>query len=331
MIAKLLLRRPLNIVVTAKVKRQQHTMPSKLPELYESYPFINPERFKGKLQGKVAIVTGASVGIGRHIAPALASAGALVACIARRSSELNTLVDSITANGGRALAISADISARGAPQKIVSQVETQLGPVDILVNNAGITRIGPVALEDEDMQFWWRVYEVNVRAPVSMIRAVLPSMLERKTGGVLLTVSSAVATMNLPAMSAYNSSKAAISKFHEGITAELAGTGILSFAMNPGRVPSELGKADGAINPDATGHPVVRKFMEMAQGGGRRQEPNLAADTVVALVAEQRCRILHGRHVDAVNDLEAVVQEAEKEGMGKVGAEDLYLVRIAAL
>ena len=302
-----------------------------LPMIYESYPFIAPERFTGKLTGKVVLITGASAGIGRSICKAFAAAGASIACVARREPELNALVDEIKKSGGHAIAIVGDVSKRGGPKEIVSKVESELGPIDVLLSNAGITRIGPLEMEDEDLDIWWRVYEVNVRAPVAMIRAVLPGMIQRKSG-ILMTTSSSVATLDLPTMSAYNSSKAAISKFHEGITAELEGSGILSFAVHPGQVDSELGAADNAINKAAMEHFAVKRFIEMVTGSGvKTQTPELPANTMVALVAEPRCRVLHGCHVNSDQDLEAVLKEAEKEGKGRIGKESLYRVRIGQL
>jgi short-subunit dehydrogenase len=302
-----------------------------LPTLYDSYPFIAPEKYKGKLNGKVAIVTGASSGIGVGICKAMAAAGANVACVARREADLNKVVDEIKSNGHKAVAIVSDISKRGAAKDLIANVESQLGPIDILVNNAGITRLGAVQDEDEDLDVWWRVYEVNVRAPVTLIRAVLPSMLKRKTGK-LITVSSAVATMGLPAMSAYNSSKAAISKFHEGIQPELEGSGIVTFALNPGMVESGLGAPGDAFNPASKDHPAVVAFMDgIRKGGIQRQSLAVPSDTVVALAADDRFNVLSGRHVDAVQDLEPVVKEAEKEGKGRLGSERLYLVNIGSL
>ncbi|EME79064.1 uncharacterized protein MYCFIDRAFT_6125, partial [Pseudocercospora fijiensis CIRAD86] len=196
-------------------------------------------RFQGQLQGKTAIVTGGSSGIGRAVCKAFASAGASVACIARREPRLKTLVDEIKAEGGKAIPLAVDISEKDAAKKIVSQVEAELGPVDILVNVAGIARLGPLVDEPEDLDIWWKVHEVNVRAPALLTRAVLPSMIERKSGAVI-SVSSVVATWPSPIQTAYASSKAAISKFHESLAAELEGTGVLSFALNPGSVESEL-------------------------------------------------------------------------------------------
>jgi NAD(P)-dependent dehydrogenase (short-subunit alcohol dehydrogenase family) len=223
------------------------------------------------------------------------------------------------------------VTAKGAAQKIVAQVEKELGPVDILVNNAGISRIGPLAVEEDDLDIWWRVHEVNVRAPVSLIRAVLPSMLKRNTG-VLLTTSSAVATMSLPVMTAYSSSKAAISKFHESLSVELEDTNILSFAVHPGMVKTELGSAENAINKEHIQHPTMQGFLKMVSSSDiKRQEPELCADTMVALAADSRYKVLTGRHINATQELPPVAEEAEKEGKGRLGSERLYLITVPTL
>ncbi|KAK6004269.1 hypothetical protein QM012_009119 [Aureobasidium pullulans] len=304
---------------------------STLPEVYDSYDAIAPANYAGKLQGKVTIVTGASVGLGRSIAKAFAAAGTSVAVVARREKDLLTLVDEIKSANGKAIPIVADVTAKGAAQKIVAQVEKELGPVDIMVNNAGISRIGPLDGEDQDLDIWWRVHEVNVRAPVSLIRAVLPSMIERKTG-VLLTTGSAVATMTLPVMSAYASSKAAISKFHESLTDELKDTGIVSFSVHPGMVKTELGAAENAINREHIQHPAMQSLLQMISSGDvKRQEPELCADTMVALAADPRYKVLTGRHINATQELPPVAEEAEKEGKGRLGTDRLYLITVPTL
>jgi NAD(P)-dependent dehydrogenase (short-subunit alcohol dehydrogenase family) len=241
------------------------------------------------------------------------------------------LVDEIKSANGKAISIVADVTAKGAAQKIVAQVENELGPVDVLVNNAGISRIGPLAVEEDDLDIWWRVHEVNVRAPVSLIRAVLPSMLKRNTG-VLLTTGSAVATMSLPVMTAYSSSKAAISKFHESLSVELEDTNILSFAVHPGMVKTELGSAENAINKEHIQHPTMQGFLKMVSSSDiKRQEPELCADTMVALAADPRYKVLTGRHINATQELPPVVEEAEKEGKGRLGSERLYLITVPTL
>ncbi|KXT14304.1 hypothetical protein AC579_8417 [Pseudocercospora musae] len=304
-------------------------MNSSVPFLYDSYPAVAPERFQGQLKGKTAIVTGGSSGIGRAVCKAFASAGASVACIARREPQLETLVEEIKAEGGHAIPIAADITETGAAKKIVSQVEGDLGSVDILVNVAGIARLGPLVDEPEDLDIWWKVHQVNVHAPALLTRAVLPGMVERKSG-VIISVSSVVATWPSPIQTAYSSSKAAISKFHESLAAELEGTGVLSFAMNPGLVESELGAPGDAINRESK-HPMLAKFGQMMKAPRKKQTAQLPADVCVALVCDPRCKVLNGKHIEAAQDLSPVLEEAEKEGGGRIGKERLYLVNIGIL
>ena len=275
-------------------------------------------------------MTGSSVGIGRSIAKAFAAAGASVVAIARRESDLLSLIDEITAAKGKAISIVADVAVKGAAQQIVQQVEEQLGPIDILINNAGIARIGPLAGEEDDLDIWWRVYEVNVRAPVSLIRAVLPSMIKRNTG-ILMTTSSNVATLALPVMTAYASSKAAISKFHESLSLELDDTAILSFAVHPGVVKTQLSKADNAINKAQIQHPAMQRFLAAVSGGHKAQTPEICADTMVALAADPHYKVLNGHHINAAQELPPLLEEAQKEGKGRLGKDRLYLVNIATL
>ncbi|KAH0156581.1 NAD(P)-binding protein, partial [Aureobasidium melanogenum] len=304
---------------------------STLPEVSETYDAIAPAKYAGKLQDKVVIITGSSSGIGRSISKAFAAAGASVAVVARREKDLLTLVDEIKSANGKAIPIVADVAARGAAQKIVAQVEKELGPIDILVNNAGISRLGPLEGEDEDLDIWWRVHEVNVRAPVALIRAVLPSMLKRNTG-VLITTGSAVATITVPVMTAYSSSKAAISKFHESLTEELKGTDIVNFSVHPGVVKTELGSAGDAMNKAHSEHPAVQSFFKMLSSSHMKgQTPELSADTMVALAADPRYKVLTGRHINATQELPPVAEEAEKEGMGRLGRDRLYLITVPTL
>lgn len=323
--------------------------------VFETYPFIAPEKYAGKLTGKIvstikhdkiskqtshtdhsrqAIVTGTSSGIGRAIAKAFAAAGASVACIARREPELQSLVEEITSQGSHAVAIAADITAPGAAQTILTKTEAAFGraDVDILINNAGISRISPLAAEPADLDLWWRVYEVNVRAPVTLARAVLPGMVARGSG-VVLSVSSGVASMGLPVMTAYASSKAGISKFHESLSYELQGTGVLSFAMCPGMVATDLGAPAEAINKEkgAMEHPATKAFLSALAGGVQRGTPELPADMAVAAVADERFKVLNGRHFYAGEPVEPLLEELEKPAGGRIGKERLYFVNIGQL
>jgi len=301
-----------------------------LQQIYESDPAIAPEQYAGKLQGKVAVITGCSAGIGRSIAKAFAAAGAAVAVVARREADLLSLVAEIKEAGGSAIRIAADITKPGAAQAIVSQVEKELGTIDVLVNNAGIARIGTLAGEPEDLDIWWRVYEVNVRAPVALIRAVLPSMTKRGSG-IVMSTSSDVATLPLPVMTAYASSKAAISKFHESLSFELEGTGVLSFAVHPGMVKTELGAPTNALNKNVIDHPKMKEFLGHIGSERKFQAPECCADLMVSLAADPRAAALTGHHINATQEITPCYEEAAKEGKGRIGAERLYLVNIASL
>ncbi|KAK5104844.1 hypothetical protein LTR62_002783 [Meristemomyces frigidus] len=306
-----------------------------LPEALHTYPAIAPEKYAGKLKGQVAIVTGTSAGTGVDIARALAAAGAHVACVARREPANKTLVDSINASGaGKAVAITADVAAPGAAQRIVQQTLSAFGGtgIDILINNAGISRIGPVDREPEDLDLWWRVLEVNVRAPVALTRAVLPGMLE-KGKGVVCSVSSGVLYMALPVMSAYSASKAAITKFHESLAVELQGTGVLSFSVTPGVVETELGKATDAFNKSAMDHPATKGFIAMMTdpNGFQKQDSDVLANVIVAMVADDAFKSLNGKFINGSKDVTAVMEEAKKEGAGRIGSEDMYTVRMHQL
>lgn len=155
-------------------------------------------------------------------------------------------------------------------------------------------------------------------------------MVERGSG-VVVSTSSQVASLALPVMTAYASSKAAISKFHESLVPELAGTGVLSFAVNPGMVATELGKPEDAINKAAIDHPAMQAFLGMARGPRKTHSPECCADLMVTLAADERCEVLTGHHLNADQEFEPVLLEAEKNEKGRLGKDRLYLVNIGEL
>jgi uncharacterized protein (DUF952 family) len=131
------------------------------------------------LRGQVAIVTGGSRGIGRAIAAALAGAGAGVAVVARSTGPLVEVVNTLRKGGARALAAPADVSEAGAFERVLREVEAQLGPVDLLVNCVGAA--GPIGpLWECDPDAWWRSVEINLRGPFHCCLAVLPGMNARQ-------------------------------------------------------------------------------------------------------------------------------------------------------
>ncbi len=183
-----------------------------------------------RLAGAVALVTGASRGVGRAIALALAEAGADVACAARASDDapqkLPGTVDAtareVEARGRRGLALRTDLSRPADVEAMVARTIAVFGRLDVLVNNAAITFAGDVDLA---MKRWDLVMEVNLRAPVLAIKAALPGMIERRSGAIL-NVSSAASVMPIPGLLVYGVSKAALERLTTGVAAQVRPHGI---------------------------------------------------------------------------------------------------------
>lgn len=158
---------------------------STIPTHHDTYPYISPSKFKGSLKGKVVLITGAGRGIGRAAALAFAAAGANVACISRTLSETLSLVHEVSQKGyPRAIAIAVDVADADAPRRVVKEVQGELGSVDVLINNAGISRISDIEHE-QGTEAAMKVVEVNVIGTLNFVHAVVPSMIERKSGVII--------------------------------------------------------------------------------------------------------------------------------------------------
>ena len=152
---------------------------------HDSYPYISPSKFAGSLKNKVVLLTGAGRGIGRASALAFAAAGANVACISRTHSDTLSLVQEIAQNGyPRAIAIVADVADAEAPARVLAEVQRELGSVDVMLSNAGISRISDVEHE-HGMEAAMNIFEVNVKGALNFIHAVIPSMIEKKSGVII--------------------------------------------------------------------------------------------------------------------------------------------------
>ena len=182
------------------------------------------------LTGKIALVTGAGRGLGRHFALALGEAGAAVAAVGRTRSALEETVAMIHAKRGAARAFQGDLTQDGTAASVVAAVNAELGDIDILVNNAGSMRLGKVATINPAV--WWSDFELNVKAPMLLTQAVLPTMISRQSG-VIVNITSAAADWIVPAASSYIASKAAVDRFTAVLNAELTGTGVLAFLLGP--------------------------------------------------------------------------------------------------
>ncbi|BBO74621.1 beta-ketoacyl-ACP reductase [Desulfosarcina widdelii] len=194
-----------------------------------------------KLHGKVALVTGASRGIGRAIAIALAKEGAFVAVnYVSNPSAAQEVVQLIEAAGSQAVAIQADISDLDAVEKMVASAIKIKGGIDILVNNAGVWRGGKLhKLEPAD---WDKVLDANLKGMLACTRAVLPAMLT-KGSGKIINISSVIGIVGYPGDTVYGTSKAGIFGFTKSLAKEVAKMGINVNAVAPGIISTDMNSA----------------------------------------------------------------------------------------
>jgi NAD(P)-dependent dehydrogenase (short-subunit alcohol dehydrogenase family) len=270
------------------------------------------------LEGQVAIVTGGGRGIGRATALALATAGAKVAVAARSTNQLVETVQQIEQSGGRALALTVDVTDPQGVEQMVTQVEQQLGSVDLLVNNAGIGgRSGPIRATDAET--WWRVLDVNLRGAFLCAQAVLPSMTTRRRGRIV-SVSSGASLGPWPYVSAYAISKAALNRFSETLALEVADDSIAVFSLDPGLVRTAMTDQTDSAEWKKWDDQIPRLFEE-----GRESPPEMAAQLTVAL-ASGKADILTGRLISISDDLDEMVAQARR-----IQEEELYLLRMKRL
>lgn len=192
------------------------------------------------LRGTVALVTGASSGIGEATARTLAAAGATVALVARRKDRLDTLAAEL---GGGALAIEADITDRDQADAAVAATASEFGRVDILVNNAGVMLLGPI--EDAPIEEWDRMLELNLRAALSMTKAALPHLLaaadsDPRRVADLINISSTAGRQVKKGSAVYNLTKHGLGAFSESFRQEFSRRHLRVGVVEPGAVVSEL-------------------------------------------------------------------------------------------
>ncbi|HKB23615.1 MAG TPA: 3-oxoacyl-[acyl-carrier-protein] reductase [Methylomirabilota bacterium] len=193
------------------------------------------------LDGKVAIVTGGSRGIGLAIAALLAEDGAAVVVSGRDADRLQRAVKDLEAQGRAALAVVADAASRAECDRLVDAARERFGRVDILVNNAGITRDGLlVRMKDED---WDRVLDVNLRGAFHMTRAVTKAMVRQKSGGRVINITSAAGAMGNAGQANYSAAKAGLIGFTKAAARELAHWAILVNAVAPGLIETDMAAA----------------------------------------------------------------------------------------
>jgi len=186
------------------------------------------------LSGKVAIVTGASSGIGHATAQALANCGSAVAINFHRNEiDAELLHKEIVANGGRAIAVHADVTLANDVEALVRKTTDALGPIDILVNNAG-SLIERVRIREMSEERWNQVIDLNLKSAFLCSKAVAPSMIERKSGAIINLSSIAGRTGGALGAIHYSAAKGGLIAFTKGLAKELAPFGIRVNAVAPG-------------------------------------------------------------------------------------------------
>jgi NAD(P)-dependent dehydrogenase (short-subunit alcohol dehydrogenase family) len=191
----------------------------------------------GRLAGKVAIITGASSGIGRATAELFAKEGATVVLTARRADRLADLVEQIEKAGGRALAVAADARSSADAKKVVDQAAAAFGKIDILVNNAGISDKHTATIRVTD-ELWDDVIASDLSSVFYFCRETLRYMTQTGTGSIVNVGSIGGVYMN--AGVAYSAAKAGVNGLTRNIALQYSGTGIRCNSVNPGPTPTEL-------------------------------------------------------------------------------------------
>jgi 3-oxoacyl-[acyl-carrier protein] reductase len=194
----------------------------------------------GKLDGKVAIVTGAASGIGRGIAEAFGEEGALIAVADLNDAGAQTVAEGLTKAGGRAIAVSVDVTDEALVARMIERTLSELGGIDILVNNAGIDTVSP--LVEMSVEMWREMIDVNLTSLFLVTKAVLPTMIAQKSGRII-NLGSQLGLEGTDRMAHYCAAKAGVHGFTKALAYELAPHGININAIAPGPVDTPLLRA----------------------------------------------------------------------------------------
>ncbi len=209
------------------------------------------------IKGKVAVVTGATKGIGKEIAAALLREGARVAICSRDGAAVEETVSELSSRGEIA-GTACDVSSWEDVEALFQFVEEKLGPVDILVNNAGVGHFAPV--DELTLEQWRQVIDINLSGPFYCVRAAVPQMKKQGTG-FILNIGSLAGRNTFPSGAAYNASKFGLNGFSEAIMLDLRHHGIRVAQIMPGSVDTEFqpgaSKTDWKLEPSEIAETAV--------------------------------------------------------------------------
>ena len=236
---------------------------------------VSQSQSANSLSDKVALITGASSGIGEATAVALARAGAAVAIGARRTDRLESLAQRLRNDGARVLTLELDVTDEGACRGAVDRTQSELGGLDVLVNNAGLMLLGPIV--DADTEDWRRMISTNVLGLMYMTHAAVPVMVEQGSGEIV-NISSVAGRQARSGAGVYNASKWAVNAFSESLRQEVTERGVRVSLVEPGAVTTEL--------TDHITHAKSKKGAEEMYGSMRALQAEDIARAIMYVVTQ---------------------------------------------
>lgn len=252
---------------------------------------ISPVGMPSSLQERVALVTGASSGIGAAISRTLAANGAAVAVAARRRQLLDQLVEDIEAAGGTAFAIELDVTDEAACRTAVEQCVDRFGALDVLVNNAGVMLLGPI--ENANTDDWRRMINTDVFGVMYMTHAALPHLL--RANGTIVQLSSVDGRTAGQLTGVYNASKWAVNAFSESLRQEVTTRGVRVVVIEPGATETDLAShithppTRDAVAEFATAmRPLAPEDVAAATLYAATQPPHVAVNEILLRSVEQQ-------------------------------------------
>lgn len=233
-----------------------------------------------RFRDRVAVVTGASSGIGRAAARSLAAEGAGVTLVARREERLREAAGEIESAGGRAHPLAGDVTDPDFRSRVVAETVDRFGALDHLVNAAGVIAFGTV--KDTELDAWRRMFALNVEAVFDLLRLATPHLLARR--GSVVNVSSVNGLRSFPGVLAYNCSKSALDQLTRCAALELAAEGVRVNSVNPGVTRTELHTAGGL---DADRYAAFLERSKTTHPIGRVGRPEEVADLALYLLSDR--------------------------------------------